>query len=99
MADLLPIHPGEILKDDFLEPLGLTPHRLAMELHLPASRISEIVKCRRSITAETALRLARFFNTSPAFWMNLQSQYDLAVAEDEDSEEVERDVHPLAMHI
>ena len=97
MADLLPVHPGEILKEDYLEPLGISAHRLAMELHLPASRISEIVKCRRSITADTALRLARFFDTSAAYWMNLQTQYDLAVAEDEDAEEVERDVHPLVM--
>jgi addiction module HigA family antidote len=97
MADLTPVHPGEILKEDYLEPLGISAHRLAMELHLPASRISEIVNCRRSITAETALRLARFFDTSAAYWMNLQTQYDLAVAEDEDSEEVERDVRPLAM--
>jgi len=97
MADLTPVHPGEILKEDYLEPLGISAHRLAMELHLPASRISEIVNCRSSITAETALRLARFFDTSAAYWMNLQTQYDLAVAEDEDSEEVERDVRPLAM--
>ncbi len=97
MADLTPVHPGEILKDDYLEPLGLSAHRLALELHLPPSRISEIVNCRRSITAETAIRLARFFDTSAAFWMNLQTQYDLGIAEDEDAEQVEREVHPLVM--
>lgn len=97
MADLRPVHPGEILKEDYLEPLGISAHRLAMELHLPASRISEIVNCRRSITADTALRLARFFKNAPAFWMNLQVQYDLAIAEDEDAADVERQVQPLVM--
>lgn len=98
MADLTPVHPGEILKEDYLEPLGISAHRLAMELHLPASRINEIVNCRRSITAPTALRLARFFGTSASYWMNLQTQYDLALAQDQDAQSIERDVHPLAMN-
>jgi addiction module HigA family antidote len=97
MADLAPVHPGEILKEDYLEPLGISAHRLAMELHVPATRIGDIVNCRRSITADTAIRLARYFNTSAQFWMNLQNQYDLEVAQDESGAEVERDVHPLAM--
>ena len=85
MADLEPVHPGEILKEDYLDPMGITPHRLAIELHLPASRISEIVNGRRAITAETALRFARFFDTSPTYWMNLQVQYDLAIAKEQDA--------------
>lgn len=97
MADLAPVHPGEILKEDYLEPLGISAHRLAMELHVPATRISDVVNGRRSITADTAIRLARYFNTSPQFWMNLQNEYDLEVAQDESGGEVERDVHPLAM--
>lgn len=97
MADLAPVHPGEILKEDYLEPLGISAHRLAMELHVPATRISDVVNGRRSITADTAIRLARYFNTSAQFWMNLQSQYDLEVAQDESGRDVERDVHPLTM--
>jgi addiction module HigA family antidote len=78
MTERLPnIHPGKMLKEDFLDPLGITPHRLAQDLHVPATRIAEIVKGRRAITADTALRLARYFQTSTQFWMNLQDQYEL----------------------
>ena len=78
-----PVHPGETLREDFLNPLGLTPNRLAMDLFVPATRINDIVRGRRSITADTALRLARYFRMSPQFWINLQANYDLEVAQDE----------------
>ncbi len=75
------IHPGEILREEFMKPLGLSSYRLAKELHLPIPRVNEIVREQRSITADTALRLARYFGTSPQVWMNLQSDYDLRTAE------------------
>jgi|SRR5580658_2829066 len=77
-----PIHPGETLREDFPKPLGLTANRLAPELFVPATRVNDIVRCRRVITADTALRLARFFGTTPQFWINLQSNYDLELAQD-----------------
>lgn len=72
-----PVHPGEILREDFMKPLELSVNKLALELHVPATRIGEIVNERRRITAETALRLARYFKTNPEFWLNLQNFYDL----------------------
>ncbi len=72
-----PIHPGEILREEFLIPLGLTAHALAMAIQVPAPRINDIVRERRAVSADTALRLARYFGTSPEFWMGLQSDYDL----------------------
>src|SRR6516164_9446429 len=72
-----PVHPGEILREDFMKPLGLTVNKLALELHVPATRIGEIVHERRRITAETALRLARYFHNNAEFWLNLQNFYDL----------------------
>ena len=82
MSERLPnIHPGEMLQADCLEPFGITPHRLAQELHVPANRIGEIVKGRRGITADTAIRLARYFQTTSQFWMNLQVLYELDQAE------------------
>ena len=77
-----PIHPGEILQDEFLTPLGVTQHRLAVAIRVPPRRINEIVHGKRRITADTALRLARFFGTSDRFWLNLQSRYDLEVGEE-----------------
>jgi len=77
-----PIHPGETLREDFLKPLGLTANRLALELSVPVTRVNDIVRGRRAITADTALRLARYFGTTPQFWMNLQSNYDLELAQD-----------------
>lgn len=71
------VHPGEILREEFIKPLGLSSNALAIDLHVPAPRINEIVRERRSITADTALRLARYFGTSPEFWMGLQDDYDL----------------------
>ena len=80
---LPPIHPGEILLEEFLRPLGMSMNRLADELHVPANRITQIVEGRRSVTGETALRLARYFGTSPEFWLGMQKDYDLQVARDE----------------
>jgi addiction module HigA family antidote len=74
---MAPVHPGEILREDFMKPLGLSVNKLALELHVPATRIGEIVHERRRITAETALRLARYFKTNAEFWLNLQNFYDL----------------------
>jgi addiction module HigA family antidote len=93
---LPPIHPGEILRADFMEPLGLSMNRLALDLRVPVTRIAEIVHQRRSVTPDTALRLARYFNTSPAFWLNLQTAYDLEVAQDELSSLIKREVRPAS---
>ena len=79
---LPPVHPGELLQEEFLRPLGLSQYRLAERLHVPRRRINEIVLGERSITADTALRLARFFGNSEQFWMNLQARYDLEVERD-----------------
>ena len=90
-----PVHPGEILREEFMVPLGLSMNRMAMALRVPVTRIADIVNGRRGISADTALRFARYFKNSPAFWMNLQTRYDLEVAEDEIAAQVERDVRPL----
>lgn len=89
---LRPIHPGEILQEDYLKPMGLSMNRLALDLRVPVTRISEIVHERRGITTDTALRLARYFNTNARYWLNLQAAYDLEVAEDEIAERIEREV-------
>lgn len=94
---LPPIHPGEILRADFMEPLRLSMNRLALDLRVPVTRVAEIVHERRGITPDTALRLARYFNTSAGFWMNLQSAYDLNVAADKLSRTIEREVRPSSM--
>ena len=78
--DLSPIHPGEILREDFLKPMALSQSRLARALHVPPRRINEIVLGKRAVTADTALRLSRFFGTTARFWMNLQADYDLRAA-------------------
>jgi addiction module HigA family antidote len=91
---LPPVHPGEILREDFLKPLDLSMNRLAIDLHVPVTRIAEIVHERRGISPDTALRLARYFNTSARFWLNLQAAYDLEVAQDQIAQEIERDVRP-----
>jgi addiction module HigA family antidote len=88
-----PIHPGEVLREEFLVPLGLNAHALAMALKVPAPRINDIVRERRSITPDTALRLARYFGTTPQFWLNLQASYDLKIAERELGSRIEREVH------
>jgi antitoxin HigA-1 len=92
---LKPVHPGEILREEFMKPLDLSMNRLALELRVPVTRVADIVNERRAITAETALRLGRYFKNAPAFWLNLQTRYDLEVAEDEYSAKVERDVRPM----
>lgn len=83
-------HPGEILVEEFLKPMNLSQNKLAMELRVPCHRINEIVHGRRSITADTALRLGRFFGTTPDFWMNLQQSYDLAAARESLRQELQR---------
>jgi addiction module HigA family antidote len=93
---LPPIHPGEVLRDDFMKPLGLSMNKLALELHVPVTRVAEIVHERRGITPDTALRLARYFDTTPRFWLNLQAAYDLEVAQDELSRTIEREVRPAS---
>lgn len=90
-----PIHPGEILREEYLQPLDMTPHALAKGLNLPASRVNDIVLERRGITPDTALRLARFFRTSAEFWLNLQQTYSLKVAEREVLDQIAREVQPL----
>jgi addiction module HigA family antidote len=89
---LAPVHPGEVLLEEFLKPLGLSQHRLALEIGVDPRRINEIVLGKRSVTANTALRLGRYFGTSAEFWLGLQSQYDLDVEEDEMGEKLEREV-------
>ena len=81
-ATMPPIHPGEVLMEEYLEPLGITQHRLAIAIGVPPRRINEIVHGKRRITADTALRMARYFGTSERFWMNLQGRYDLEVERD-----------------
>jgi addiction module HigA family antidote len=93
---LPPIHPGEILRAEFMEPLHLSMNRLALDLRVPVTRIAEIVHERRGITPDTALRLARYFNTSAGFWLNLQSSYDLEIAQDKFSRTIEREVRPAS---
>jgi addiction module HigA family antidote len=80
---LMPIHPGEVLLEEFLKPMNLSQNQIALALRVPARRINEIIHGKRRITADTALRLARYFNMSPQFWLGLQMDYDLDVAEDE----------------
>jgi addiction module HigA family antidote len=89
-------HPGEVLSEEFLDPLGMSVNALAMALRVPATRIGSIVKSERSVTADTALRLARFFGTSPEFRMNLQAMHDLTRARQENGKTIERDVRPPA---
>ena len=88
-----PIHPGTILLEEFLQPMGISQYRLAKDTSVSARRINEIVHGKRSITADTALRLGKFFNMTPQFWMNLQSRYDLEVAEDKLTGRLENEVH------
>jgi len=95
VAKLQPVHPGEVLKEEFLRPRKLSMNRLALALRVPATRIGDIVHGRRGITPDTALRLARLFHSTPQFWMNLQTQYDLEVVKDREQRSIERDVRPL----
>ena len=89
-----PIHPGEILREEFLVPLGMSANALAMALHVPAPRINDIVRERRAVTPDTALRLARYFDTTAQFWLNLQSSFDLKQAESEMGGRIAEEVRP-----
>lgn len=96
---LAPVHPGEVLLHDFMEPLGVTQYRLAVTISVPPRRINEIVHCKRAITADTALRLGRFFGTTPDFWMSLQASFDTETAREKISSvlaSIPRLVHPQA---
>ena len=92
---LSPIHPGEILIEEFLKPLGISQYRLAKDISVPPRRINEIVHGKRSITADTALRLGRFFEIAPQFWLNLQNRFDLEVTEDLLADRLDREVQVL----
>jgi antitoxin HigA-1 len=92
---LSPIHPGEILEEEFLKPMGISQYRLAKDISVPPRRINEIVHGKRSITADTALRLGKFFGISAQFWLNLQTRYDLEVTEDLLSDRLDKEVHTL----
>ena len=93
---LEPIHPGEILREEFLRPLGLSANRLSIGLRIPQSQVWEIVNEQRGISPETALRLARNFGTTPEFWMNLQTRYELLVAEGKKLRRIKREVTPMS---
>jgi antitoxin HigA-1 len=88
------LHPGEMLREEFMKPLGLSANALAMELRVPVTRISEIVRERRGITADTALRLARYFNMTPEFWMRLQMDFDLESAADAEETAIHEEIRP-----
>ncbi|MDN3513466.1 MAG: HigA family addiction module antitoxin [Candidatus Brocadia sp.] len=90
-----PIHPGEILMEEFLKPLGISQYKLAKDINVPPRRINEIVHGKRSISANTALRLSRYFNLSERFWLNLQSRYDLEVEKDKLNDRIESEVKAL----
>jgi len=91
-----PIHPGEILREEFLAPLDMSANALAMALHVPAPRINDIVRERRAVTPDTALRLARYFDTTAQFWLNLQSSFDLKQTENATGSKIAEEVRPLA---
>ena len=90
-----PIHPGEILREEYLVPLGMTANALTIQLRVPAPRINEVVRERRGITPDTALRLARFLNTTPQFWLNLQTSFDLKQTELQQGEKIAHEVSPM----
>jgi addiction module HigA family antidote len=89
-----PVHPGEVLREDLMMPLGLTASSLARALKVPVTRLSEIINGRRAVNADTALRLSRYFGTTPEFWVNLQATYDLSIAIHASSDRIEREVRP-----
>lgn len=93
-SKIAPAHPGDVLREDFLKPLKMSVNRLALSLSVPATRMAEIVNGRRAITSDTALRLARFFGTTPEFWVNMQAGYELELAKDKLAAEIERTVRP-----
>jgi antitoxin HigA-1 len=91
---LTPVHPGEVLHEEFLKPLGLSQNRLALDIGVPARRINEIVLRKRRVSADTALRLGRYFDTTPQFWLGLQTDYDVDVVSDELGDRLDREVRP-----
>lgn len=96
MADFAPTHPGEVLREDFLKPLGMSQYALARAIDVPQIRVSAIVNGKRAITPDTALRLARYFGTTPEFWLGMQATYDLEMARDRIGPEIEAKVQPRA---
>lgn len=94
---LPPVHPGEVLLEEFLAPMGLSQYRLAKDIGVPPRRINEIVHGTRAVTADTALRLARYFGTSERFWLNLQAQYDLDVEYDLIGDRIQKEITPRAV--
>ena len=90
-----PIHPGEVLREEYLAPLGVTANELSIQLRVPAPRINDVVLERRGVAPDTALRLARFFNTTPQFWLNLQTSFDLKQAEIAVGEKIAHDIQPM----
>ena len=94
---LAPVHPGEVLLEEFLKPMELSQNRLAIDMGVPSRRINEIVLGKRRITADTALRLARYFGMSPQFWLGLQMDYDLDIEEDKLGKRLDREVRPYAL--
>ncbi len=88
-----PIHPGEILMEEFIKPMGISQNKIAMDIRVPPRRINEIILGKRRITPDTALRLAKYFHMSPQFWLGLQMDYDLDIAEDQFSEKINKEVH------
>ncbi|TAN71026.1 MAG: addiction module antidote protein, HigA family [Magnetospirillum sp.] len=96
MTDFAPTHPGEVLREDFLKPLGMSQYALAKAIGVPQMRISDIIHGRRGITPDTALRLARYFGTSAEFWIGMQATFDLETARDQIGAEIETQVHPRA---
>ena len=90
---MTPVHPGEVLMEDFLKPMSISQYRLAQDIHVPARRINEIVHCVRAVSADTALRLGRYFSVSAQFWLNLQTHYDLASEEDRLGKRLDHEVH------
>ncbi len=94
---MAPVHPGEILLEEFLKPLGISQYKLAKDITVPPRRINEIVQGKRSVTADTALRLSRYFGLSERFWLNLQSRYDLEVEKDKLDMRLEREVRVLTL--
>ncbi len=94
-----PVHPGEILLEQFLKPLAMSQNKLAIQISVPPRRINEIVKGRRRVTADTAMRLARFFKMTPEYWMGLQADYDLDVVRDELEERIKLEVRPCAARV
>jgi addiction module HigA family antidote len=96
MADFAPIHPGEILREEFLEPMDISAYRLAKDINVPLTRITAILNGERAVTADTALRLSRYFGVSEKFWINLQANYDIEVAKDSLGARLESEVKPRA---